>query len=56
MKIGDLFFGVHADDAGFQSEIVRSAGKAGDAGGAALGARMSEGLKRRQVNPWPGSG
>lgn len=45
MKVGDLFFALHADGARFSAEAQAEAQKAGDAAGKTLGARIARSAK-----------
>lgn len=44
-SIGDLFLKIRADGKGFEADVKKQAGKAGDAAGKTMGQRMSRGFK-----------
>lgn len=46
MNIGDLFLRILADDKGFQADVVKKAGAAGDEAGKTLGQRLAAGVKK----------
>lgn len=49
MNIGDLFLRILADDVGFQADLVKKTGKAGDAAAKTLGQRLKAGLTPERI-------
>lgn len=49
LKIGDLILKVLADDAGFEADLTKKAGKAGDAAAKTLGQRIKAGLSPERI-------